>query len=289
MELKRDIALKTVLAGIGLNLLLAIVKGSTGYFGNSYALIADGIESTTDVFSSLILFLGLRYATKPADKNHPYGHGRAEPLMTFCVVVFLVVSAGVIAYHSILNIQTPHSLPKPFTLWVLVGVVVLKELVYRVVRKRNAKVNSSALKAEAWHHRSDAITSLFAFAGISVALYLGPGYEAADDWAALAAVLIILYNAYLIFRPALGEIMDEHVYDDLILKIREESKKVEGILDTEKCHVRKSGLYYLVDLHVLVSGDLTVEKGHELAHNLKNHLTTTLPDIADILMHVEPY
>ena len=110
------------------NTALAILKGVTGYFGNSYALIADAIESVSDIFSSLLLLFGIKYASKPADKNHPYGHGRAEPLITFLVVGFLVCSAAIIAYQSIQNIQTPHELPKPFTLFVLGFIIFIKEL-----------------------------------------------------------------------------------------------------------------------------------------------------------------
>lgn len=144
------------------NALLAIAKGITGIFGNSYALIADAIESTTDVFSSLLVLLGLKYSSKPPDENHPYGHGRAEPLITFAVVGFLMVSATIIAYESIQHIQTPHKTPEPYTLIVLAVIIIIKEIFYRFVAKKSDETNSSALKADAWHHRSDAITSLMA-------------------------------------------------------------------------------------------------------------------------------
>ncbi|MGL4596984.1 MAG: cation diffusion facilitator family transporter, partial [Bacteroidia bacterium] len=214
-------AVKTTYFSIFGNMVLAVIKAIVGYFGNSYALIADAIESTADVFSSILVLLGIKYANRPADKNHPYGHGRAETLMTFVVVGFLIVSATIIALESIHNIRTPHALPKPYTLVVLGGIIVWKELSYRFVMKKSKETHSSSLKADAWHHRSDAITSIAAFLGISIALILGKGYEAADDWAALLASFFILYNSYLIFRPALSEIMDEHVYDDLIDEIRQ--------------------------------------------------------------------
>lgn len=270
------------------NTALAILKGVTGYFGNSYALIADAIESVSDIFSSLLLLFGIKYASKPADKNHPYGHGRAEPLITFLVVGFLVCSAAIIAYQSIQNIQTPHELPKPFTLFVLGFIIFIKELFYRIVSKKAEQTHSSAIKADAWHHRSDAITSLAAFIGIALALFLGKGYESADDWAALFASGIILYNSYLIFRPALGEIMDEHVYDELIQTIRNLSKNVEGVIDTEKCLIRKTGMKYHVDLHIIVAADITVKEGHHIAHKLKDYLLNELEHVADVLIHVEP-
>ena len=169
------------------NALLAIIKGLAGFFGNSYALTADAIESTTDIFSSFLVLFGIKYSNRPADENHPYGHGRAEPLFTFLVVGFLITSATIIAYESINNIGTPHELPKPWTLLVLGTIIIWKEYSFRLVMKRSMESNSSSLKADAWHHRSDAITSVAAFIGISIALFLGKGYESADDWAALFA------------------------------------------------------------------------------------------------------
>lgn len=270
------------------NALLALVKGIAGYFGNSYALIADAIESSADVFSSIMVLFGIKYSSRPPDDNHPYGHGRAEPLITFLVVGFLVASATIIANDSIENIRTPHLAPKPYTLIVLAGVIVLKETFYRIVNKQSKKSHSSSLKADAWHHRSDAITSLMAFIGISIALFFGPGYETADDWAALLASGIIFFNAYLILRPALGEIMDEQLYDDLISKIRTLAATVEGVHDTEKCFVRKTGMTYHVDLHAIVDAQITVAEGHHISHLLKDKLMHEIPELADVLVHIEP-
>lgn len=271
------------------NSCLALVKGVAGYFGNSYALIADAIESTTDIFSSFLVLFGIKYSNRPADKNHPYGHGRAEPLITFLVVGFLIASAVLIAHDSIINIRTPHGLPKSWTLFVLGAIIIWKEISFRLVFKRGKETNSSALKADAWHHRSDAITSVAAFIGISIALILGKGYESADDWAALFASGFIIYNSYLILRPALGEIMDEHVYDDLIETIRQVSKKVEGVIDTEKCFIRKSGMIYHVDLHAIVDANISVKEGHEIAHVLKDTLRLEIPELGHVLIHIEPH
>ena len=287
-ETKSEKAIKTTYWSIAGNTFLAITKGIAGVFGNSYALIADAIESTTDIFSSFLVLFGLKYAAKPADENHPYGHGKAEPLITFAVVGFLVVSATIIFIESIHNIQQPHDIPKPFTLIVLGAIILFKEASYRYVIRKSKETNSTSLKADAWHHRSDAVTSLMAFIGISIALFFGKGYETADDWAALLASLFIVYNAYLIFRPALGEIMDEHLHDDIIEEIRLQSIKVEGVIATEKCFVRKMGMLYIVDLHVIVQKDLTVFEGHEIAHKVKDALMNDIPDIADILIHIEP-
>ncbi|RMF00998.1 MAG: cation transporter, partial [Bacteroidetes bacterium] len=220
--------------------------------------------------------------------NHPYGHGKIEPLVTFIVVGFLFISATIIVIQSIHNIRTPHEVPAPFTLLVLAVIILLKEVFYRIVAQSGKETKSTSLQADAWHHRSDAITSLMAFVGISLALWLGDGYEAADDWAALLAAGFIAYNAYLIFRPALGEIMDEHLHEDLVLEIRRIAATIEGVVDTEKCFIRKSGMRYHVDLHLVLSGSMSVRRSHELAHQLKDAIQEQLPEVADVLIHVEP-
>ncbi|MBN8653072.1 MAG: cation transporter [Cytophagales bacterium] len=282
-------AVNTTYFSIVGNTLLAIIKWLTGYFGNSYAMIADAIESTADIFSSVLVLFGLKIANKPADENHPYGHGRLEPLITFLVVAFLVSSAVIIAHESINNIRTPHELPKSFTLFVLAPIIVWKEISYQLVMRKAIQTNSSSLKADAWHHRSDAVTSVAAFIGISIALYFGEGYEAADDWAALFASGFILYNSYKIFRPALGEIMDEHVYDDLVANIRKIALTVNGVMGTEKCFIRKAGMIYHVDLHATVAATISVKAGHDIAHQLKDTLRREIPQLGHVLIHIEPH
>jgi cation diffusion facilitator family transporter len=288
IKTNQQVAVRTTWFSIAGNAVLAVIKGLAGVFGNSFALIADALESTTDVLTSVLVLLGLKYANKPADDNHPYGHGRIEPLVTFVVVGFLILSAAFIAYESIQNIMTPHAAPKPWTLFILGAIILWKEISYQVVIRNSKRTHSSSLKADAWHHRSDAITSVAAFIGIAVALLLGDGYETADDWAALFASGFILYNCYHIFRPALGEIMDEHVYDDLISEIRGVASTVPGIRGTEKCFIRKSGLLFHVDLHAVVDGDLSVREGHDIAHVLKDTLRAQLPHLGHVLIHIEP-
>ncbi len=281
-------AIRTSIFSIFGNLAFVIVKGTAGVLGNSYALIADAIESTADVFSSILVLVGLKYSTKPADENHPYGHGRFETISTFAVIGFLVISATVIAYESIQNIKTPHEGPKAFTLIVLGGIIIFKELSFQYVLRKSKETNSSSLKADAWHHRSDAITSVMAFIGISIALFMGEGYEAADDVAALIASGIIIYNAYKIFKPIISEISDEQIYDEVIQQIKKISQKVDGALAVEKMHVRKMGMVYYVDLHLIVNANLSVMEGHTIAHNLKDAVRKQMPEIADVLIHVEP-
>lgn len=281
-------AIKTTWFSIIGNFLLASLKGGVGFFGNSFALIADAIESTSDIFSSVLVLLGLQYASKPPDENHPYGHGRAEALVTFLVVGFLIVSACIIAWQSIENIRTPHAMPESFTLWFLGVIILWKEASYRFVIRKSKETHSSSLKADAWHHRSDAITSVAAFIGISVALILGPGYEAADDWAALFSSAFILYNCYKIFRPALGEIMDENIYPEMEKRIRSVSLNVDGVSATEKLLLRKTGMTYQLELHANVDGNISVRKGHAISHTLKDALKKDIPELGNVTIHIEP-
>ena len=286
--MKQSSAIKTTYLSILSSALLALLKAVVGILGNSYAMIADAIESVTDIFASIIVLIGLKVSAKPADEGHPYGHGKAEALATFVVGAIMIVSATLIGSQSIENISTPHDLPKSFTLYVLGGIILFKEASFHYVIRKSKESGSTSLRADAWHHRSDAITSLAAFIGIAIALLMGKGYETADDWAALLASGVIFYNSYQILKPAFGEIMDEHHYDDMIQLIRTKSKEVTGVIDTEKCHVRKAGMQYYVDLHVLVKATISVREGHDIAHQLKDHLMTALPEIADVLIHVEP-
>ncbi len=274
-----------MLANIG----LVVAKGTAGILGNSYALIADAIESGMDVFTSAIIWFGLRTAAKAPDADHPYGHGKAEPVATIMVSVLLIVAAVGIAYQSFQHILTPHKTPAPFTLVILLVVVVVKELLFRYTQRVGNEVNSGAVKADAWHHRSDALTSLAAFVGISIAVIGGEGYESADDWAALVASVIIVYNGYHLFRPAFAEIMDAAPSGDWASEIRAIALRVEGVMDIEKCFVRKMGLEYFVDLHVIVDGDQTVRFGHDVAHAVKKAILEAKPVIYDVLVHVEPH
>ena len=278
---KEQTAIRATYFSIASNAILALIKGLGGFFGNSYALTADAIESTTDIFSSFLVLFGIKYSNKPADENHPYGHGRAEPLITFLVVGFLITSATIIAYESISNIGTPHELPETWTLYILGAIILWKEYSFRLVMRRSKEANSSSLKADAWHHRSDAITSVAAFVGISISLILGTGYESADDLAALFASGFILYNSYKIFRPALGEIMDENLHHDLIVEIRKVSLQVDGVINTEKCFIRKAGMKYHVDLHAIVQCQHNSKRRSRYLPFIKRYFASRNPRIRD--------
>jgi cation diffusion facilitator family transporter len=281
-------AKRTALFSVVTNTLLAGVKGTAGLIGHSDALLADAIESCADIFSSFLVLIGIQYASKPADEDHPYGHGKAEPLVTFAVVGFLLVSATIIAVESIRHLTEKQEQPAFFTLYVLAAIILIKELSYQYVYRKGQQTNSTSLKADAWHHRSDAISSLIAFLGILATFVFGKGFEKADDWAALIASFFIVYNAYRIFRPALGEIMDEHTHHDLINQIHLSAAEVPGVLGIEKCWARKNGMTYVVDLHLELDGNLSVTEGHAISHALKDHLMLAFPYLTEILIHIEP-
>lgn len=281
--------LRSTLAGIIVNLCLAAIKAIAGVTGHSYALIADAIESLTDVFSSLIVYVGLRVAMRPPDANHPYGHGKAEPMASAVVASSLLIAAGAIAYKSVHEIMTPHLMPAPFTLVVLPIVVIAKEAMFRFVNRVGNSIESGAVKTDAWHHRSDALTSALAFIGISVALIGGKGWEGSDDWAALVASGVIAVNAFLLLRPAVYELGDAlPAGTSLHDEIKPIAISVPGVLDIEKCFVRKMGFDYYVDLHVVVDGSLPVRQGHRIAHEVKDAIRVAYPRVADVLVHVEP-
>ncbi len=281
--------IRSSLMGVVVNASLALFKGAAGYFGNSYALVADAIESLSDVFSSLIVAAGLKVATIPRDDNHPYGHGKAEPIAAIIVGLTLVAAAVTIGVQSIKEIREPHITPAPFTLLVLVVVIVVKETLFRYVFTVGTETSSTAVKTDAWHHRSDAITSAAAFIGISVALWAGKGYENADDWAALFASGIIVFNAYRMLRPAVAEVMDIAPSPEFTAAVKIVAQGVPGVMTVEKCLLRKMGFDYYVDLHIWVDGGISVSEGHQIASDVREKIKQKQPRVADVLIHIEPY
>ena len=279
---------RLALVGIVVNALLSGIKIAAGIVGNCYALIADGIESTLDIFSSIVIWFGLKVAAEPPDDEHPYGHGKAEVVASI-VVAFVVMAAAIgLAVQSIREILTPHHAPAPFTLAVLVVIVAVKEFLFRKVLAAGEKFGSSGVKADAWHHRSDAITSAAAFVGISIALIGGAGWESADDWAALLACGVIAINGWRMFEPALQEAMDTAPPRELQESIRALAAAVPGVAALDKCRIRKMGLEFYVDLHVTVDAEMSVRAGHAIAHAVKDAIRTAKPEVADVLVHIEP-
>jgi cation diffusion facilitator family transporter len=278
--------LRSSLIGIAFNLVLAVFKCLAGFIGHSFALVADGIESLSDVISSTVVYLGLRLAIKPPDDEHPYGHGKAEPVASVIVSLALIVAAIVIGTESIRRIETPHPLPEPYTLWVLLAVVGIKLLLSRYVSSVGEGIDSTAVRSDAWHHLSDAITSAFAFVGISIALWTRNA--AADDWAALCASPVIIFNAWRQLRKPFAELLDASPAPQLEELVRSAASAIPRVIGLEKCHVRKVGFRYYVDLHVVVDGALTVRQGHNIAHDVEDSVLDKVPQIAEVLVHIEP-
>ena len=291
-SLKLESGAHLALAGMGLNAVLCAAKIGVGLIGHSYALIADGFESLLDIFSSLLIWGGLKYAARPPDADHPYGHGKAEPVAAILGSVLILGAGGALAMQSIRAISMLRPAPSPYTLAVLVVVVIVKEIHSRRVRKLARETSSTAMEADAMHHRTDALTSAAALVGITVALVGGrmgvKGIEAADNWAALFACAIIAYNGLLIFWPSLWDLMDTAPPRNIQEQVRNASLSVKGVAETEQCRVRKMGLEYYVDLHVKVDGRMTVTQGHGIAHLVKDAVRQAVPEVADVLVHIEP-
>ena len=280
--------LRATCLGLATNVVLAAVKLAAGVYGHSHALVADAVESLADVFSSLIVWRGLVVAAAPADEDHPYGHGKAEPIAAAIVATILLLAATGIAITSVQHLSAPHEGPRAFTLIVLLAVVVIKEGLFRFALREGSSLDSSAVRSDAWHHRSDAITSLAAAIGITVSLVGGQGYEMADDVAAIVAAGIIAWNGWQLLRPALDELMDATPDPQLNARIREVSARMPGVAGVEKCIVRKMGYHYFVDLHVEVAPEMTVQRAHDIAHQVKDRVRAELPAVHDVLVHIEP-
>jgi cation diffusion facilitator family transporter len=281
--------IKSAQFGILANTALAVVKLIAGLLGNSYALVADAVESTVDVFSSLIVWGGLRISVRDPNEHYPFGYGKAEPLAATVVALMLMAASIGIVVEAIAEIRTPHHTPAAWTLIVLVAVMAAKTILSRRVGAVGSDIGSTAVKADAWHHMSDAITSGAAFVGISIALWGGPGWEAADDWAALGAAAIIFVNGYLILRPALEDLMDRMPGADVVDGVRRAASSVAGVLAIEKLAVRKSGLAYRVTIHVQADGTLSLHDAHTLGGKVKSAIREAMPKVQHVLVHMEPY
>jgi len=279
---------RLALFGLIVNIFLAAAKILAGVIGHAYVLIADGIESALDVGGSIVIWGGLTVAARPPDQTHPYGHGKAEPIAAVIVAAGVLAAAVVLAIESVREIFLPHHAPAPWTLAVLVVTVIIKETLYRYTIRFGQKVESTAVKTDAWHHRMDALTSIAAFIGISVALIGGEKWQSADDWAALLACALIAANGIRLARPAFYEIMDTAPGGKIVRSIRVVASSVPGVVEVEKCRARKMGLDYYVDLHVGVDGNISVHQGHEIAHRVKSAIQQSDSRIADVLVHIEP-
>ena len=271
------------------NALLALIKLFAGIVGNTYALVADAVESTADIFASLVVWGGLRVATRDPDEEYPFGYGKAESVAAAVVAMMLVAAAIGIGFEAVREIRTPHKTPAPWTLLVLVAVLFVKFVLFRRTLSIGEEAGSTAGKADAWHHLSDAITSAAAFVGISIALWGGPGWEQADDWAALFAAAVICYNGFVLLRPAIYDLMDKMPGSEIISGVRTAAEAVPTVRAIEKLTARKAGLVYYVDIHVQADPSMSLHDAHELSGAVKSAIRASVPRIAGVLVHMEPY
>jgi cation diffusion facilitator family transporter len=287
-RLKRS--LRATLLGMVVNTFLAGGKLMAGVLGHSHALVADAVESLADVFSSIVVWRALVVAEEPADQEHPYGHGKAEPIASAMVSTMLLLAAVGIVVSAVRTMLAPdpHEGPRVFTLIVLLTVVAIKEFLFRFVAREAHSVDSSAVRTDAWHHRADAITSLAAATGITISLIGGPNYRSADDVAAIVAAGIIAFNGWRLLRPSMDELMDTAPNQQVIEGIKKIAATVEGVEHVEKCIVRKVGHLYFVDMHVEVNPQITVSRGHDIAHDVKDKVRDEFPAVRDVLVHIEP-
>jgi cation diffusion facilitator family transporter len=280
--------LRATFTGLAGNAVLAAGKFAAGLAGGSHALVADATESLADVVSSLVVWRGLVVASTPPDEDHPYGHGKAEPIAAATVAGMMMAAAAWIIARAVAGIVNPHPSPAPFTLGVLVVVVIVKEGLFRFLLHEGESVMSPALRTDAWHQRSDVYTSLTAAAGIGVALIGGKGYESADDAAAIVAAGIIAWNGAKQLRPAMNDLMDRSPGGAVAERIRRAAVETPGVEAVEKCLVRKMGYEYYVDMHVEVDPGMTVRRSHEIAHQVKDRVKEEVPMVRDVLVHIEP-
>jgi cation diffusion facilitator family transporter len=271
------------------NAALALIKLVAGIVGNTYALVADAVESTADIFASIVVWGGLRLATRDPDEEYPFGYGKAESVAGAVVAMMLCAAAVGIGIEAVREIRTPHKSPAPWTLLVLVAVLLIKFVLFRRTLSVGEEAGSTAGKADAWHHLSDAITSAAAFVGISIALIGGPGWESADDWAALFASCVIMYNGVLLFRPALHDLMDRMPGNEIIEPVRRAAAGVPYVLAIEKLSARKAGLVYYVDIHVQANAAMSLHDAHELSGAVKSAIRAQVPRVAGVLVHMEPF
>ncbi len=268
---------------------LGAAKLAAGILGHSYALVADACESFADTMGSCVTYVALKKASEPADLEHPAGHGRAETLASAVTALALVAVGALIFWQAAVSLGEPRQAPSPLTLLVLVPVIVIKELMFRYMRNRGREIGSLAVVADAWHQRSDVVTSVAALAGITMAWAGGPAWNHADSWAAMAASIWLAGTGLWLLGPTLHELMEGSVDPALLKFISETSAACPGIKGVDKVWVRKLGMRLIVDLHIEVNPDISVQEGHRLAHEVKDKLQRELPQVRDVMVHIEPF
>jgi cation diffusion facilitator family transporter len=275
--------------GLAINLFLAVLKFTVGFLGNSQAVIADAVHSLSDMGTDLAVIFGVKYWSAPADEDHPYGHWRIETIVTAVIGISLVLVALGIGYNSLSTMREVQVVQPG---WIaLVGVVVsivLKEGLYHVTLDVGKQTKSSAVTANAWHHRTDAISSIPALIAVAAAA-LHPGLAFLDRVGALIVSLIILKVSWEILRPVFSELTEHGAPRKDREKIKSIAMEIKGVQQVHAVRTRKMGTGVFVDLHVLVDGDMSVRKGHRISHEVKRELMEKGPEILDAVVHLEPF
>jgi cation diffusion facilitator family transporter len=270
------------------SLCLGVLKLAGGLFGNSVALVSDAVHSLGDALTAVAVWGALLWAQRPADREHPYGHTRAEAVAGSNIAWLLILSGVGVAWEALRTLSEPSPAPAWYTLVIAAVSIVVKEGLYHYNQHIARRTGSSALRAAAWDHRLDALGSCVVLAGLGLAVWGGPAWHAADHVAALAVAGVILWTGLNLFWNSLQELMDRQADPDLLATVRREALAVPGVLGVEKLLVRKTGLEYLVDIHVEVDPDISVRDGHAIAHAVKDRLVGRLITIKDVLVHIEP-
>jgi cation diffusion facilitator family transporter len=274
--------------GLAVNFSLGAAKLFAGLVGNSFALLSDAVNSLGDSLTSIVVLYALRVAQRPADAEHPYGHTRAEAIAASNVALVIILSGLVVGWESLQRLGTIHPAPPVWTLWIAAANAVIKEGLYRYKVRVGRRIGSVAIIANAWDHRSDALCSLAVLAGLSLVRWGGPALADADEAAALFVVVAILTAGIRLFCSASSELMDPQADPEFVAQIRGVATAVPGVYAVEKLWVRKTGLEYLADIHIEVDGQMAVEEGHRIGHDVKDRLLDGFPALRDVLVHLEP-
>ncbi len=283
-----QIGQRVALAGMIVSGALAAIKITAGLMGHSTAVVADGLESGGDVFASGIVLLGLTLAAKPADPEHPYGHGRVETL-TGLFVGFLLGFTGIgISANALLHIRIQDPLPNSYVIWPLIGSAVVKSMLSGTKFYFGKKIRSAALVADSYNDGVDIVSALAALVAVSLTLLSPHTFAHADHWGAFAVGLIVVFTGIRVARDTSLQLIDTMPDRQTIAKIRAAAQTVPGVQGVEKCFARKTGLQYHVDLHLEVDPEITVRRSHEIATQVRIVIKETLPWVADVLVHVEP-
>lgn len=275
--------------GLIVNFALGAVKLAGGITGSSFALISDAINSLGDSLTSVVVLLALWYSQKPADEKHPYGHTRAEAVAAANVALLIVLSALFIGWEAFSRLTIEHALPPVWTLWIAGTNVIIKEALYRYKLRVGRHTGSSAIIANAWDHRSDALCSLAVLVGLGIVRWAGPGFIWADEAAALVVVAAIVWSGVRLFRASTSELLDPQADLSLVEEIRQSASGVQGVCHVEKLWVRKSGLEYLADIHIQVDAQISVREGHRIGHQVKDKLLAQFASLRHVLVHLEPF